>query len=179
MTTKPPLIENAYIVRDLDKAMRFWIDTGHAGPFFVGENVLGEGCTYRGKPLALHTRYAFGMAGDIAIELIQQMNDAPSMFTEVLQTRGEGLHHLKYATPSRAQEVERLHRQGFEEIARLQLGEITLSFVDVGHGLFHEIMDFELWQPVLQALKRSQEQWDGSTDPVRQWDALMTFMTAP
>jgi hypothetical protein len=39
---------------------------------------------------------AFANSGDLQIEVIQQEDDTPSIFTEFLASRGEGFHQLAY-----------------------------------------------------------------------------------
>jgi hypothetical protein len=177
MTQPGTLIENAYVVPDLDAALDVWIGAGNAGPFFLVEHALpATGCTHRGRPTPLHTRVAFGVSGTMTIELVQQMNDAPSVFTEMLEGRGAGLHHLKYATPSRSAEVERLKRLGFDEVATLSSAgpERMISFIDTraAMGAFMEVMDYAMWRPSHQALLAAHQGWDGRTDPLRPWSRL-------
>lgn len=175
MTRDGDLIENAYVVRDLDAAIAFWRTAGGAGPFFVGESALPEArCIYRGAPSPLRTRFAFGVTGTMAIELVQQVDPGPSVFTEMLERRGEGLHHLKYATPSRDAEVARLTALGFDEVARLDLGGPVISFVDATDrfGVFMEVMDYDNWRTPHRALLRAHADWDGRTDPVRPFSRL-------
>ena len=175
------LIENAHVVRDLDAAIESWRGAGNAGPFFLGEYALpASSCTHRGAPTPLHTRFAFGVSGTMTIELVQQMDDNPSVFSEVLESRGPGLHHLKYATPSRAAEVERLKDLGFEAVASLTAGgpERLITFVDTraSLGAFMEIMDYAVWRPSHEALLRAHRAWDGRTDPVRPWSRLAEYV---
>jgi len=175
------LIENAYVVRDLDAAVESWRGAGNAGPFFLGEYPLpASSCTYRGRPTPLHTRFAFGVSGAMTIELVQQMDDNPSVFSEVLESRGVGLHHLKYATPSRIAEVGRLKQLGFEEVASLTAAgpERLITFVDTraSLGAFMEIMDYAVWRPSHEALLRAHQDWDGRTDPVRPWSRLAEYV---
>ena len=175
------LIENAYVVSDLEAAIDVWTRAGNAGPFFVGEYALpASSCTYRGRPTPLHTRFAFGVSGTMTIELVQQMNDAPSVFSEVLDSRGAGLHHLKFSTPSRTAEVERLKSLGFDEVALLSVGgpDRLISFVDARAllGAFVEIMDYANWRPSHEALLSAHQDWDGRTDPLRAWNRLTEYV---
>jgi hypothetical protein len=53
------LIENAYVVADLEAAVDFWTHAGNAGPFFLGEYDLpAAGCTHRGQVISLRNRGA-------------------------------------------------------------------------------------------------------------------------
>jgi hypothetical protein len=83
----------AYIVEDIHVAMERFTKTLHVGPWFLMQSVQINNATYRGKATEFTGSLAAGNAGHVMIELIHQSNDAPSVFTEVIHTRGYGLHH--------------------------------------------------------------------------------------
>lgn len=88
-----PIMQTAYVVRDLEPAMAHWSDVLGVGPFFVSETVPYAEVRYRGQPIALGTRVAIAYSGDQQIELIQQTSGDRSMFTDFLEG-GEGMHHV-------------------------------------------------------------------------------------
>src|SRR6185369_5607710 len=49
---------------------------------------------HRGKDSAMEMSVALANSGDPQIELIQQRNDAPSMYKELLDSGREGLQHM-------------------------------------------------------------------------------------
>ena len=53
---------------------------------------------YRGEPCQTTLSIAWSNSGELQIELIQQQDDTPSIFTEFLDARGPGLHQLAYWT---------------------------------------------------------------------------------
>ncbi len=69
----PPLgtiTQVAYVVEDLDSALRYWIDIMKAGPFFVFEHAQMEDQRYRGGASNVDVTLAVGNSGDVQIELI-------------------------------------------------------------------------------------------------------------
>src|SRR3546814_10516598 len=53
-----------------------------------------EGQRYRGEPAVLAIKVAFGFTGGLLIELVEPMEGDRSVFTEVLEERGPGYHHV-------------------------------------------------------------------------------------
>jgi hypothetical protein len=83
-----------YVVTDLDRAMQSWIDLG-VGPWFVIRG-LPIRARYRGDPCETTLTLALSNSGEMQLELIQQADDTPSIFTEFLKTHGPGYHQLAY-----------------------------------------------------------------------------------
>jgi catechol 2,3-dioxygenase-like lactoylglutathione lyase family enzyme len=86
-----------YVVSDLDEAIAGWLSLG-VGPWFVMRG-LQQNAIYRGKPCSVPFSLAFSNNGDLQVELIQQENDTPSIYTEFLATGREGFHQLAWWAP--------------------------------------------------------------------------------
>ena len=92
------ITQNGYVVRDIEAAMRHWIEVLGVGPWFYVERAPIENFSFRGKPSDVHVSIALANSGTLQIELIQQRNGAPSMYQEFLQAGNEGLQHIAYWT---------------------------------------------------------------------------------
>jgi glyoxalase/bleomycin resistance protein/dioxygenase superfamily protein len=90
--------QNGYVVRDIGKAMDHWINVMGVGPWYYAERVVAKNFRHRGQDSAVEMSIALANSGDLQIELIQQHNDAPSMYKEFLDSGREGLHHMSYWT---------------------------------------------------------------------------------
>jgi hypothetical protein len=88
--------QNGYVVRDIASAMNFWTEVLRIGPFFYVPSVKVDWYRYKGKESPLEMSVALANSGDLQIELIQQRNDAPSMYLDFLREHGEGLQHMSY-----------------------------------------------------------------------------------
>ena len=86
--------QNGYVVRDIESALRHWTETLGIGPFFYFERVPIDDFRYRGSPSPLEASIALANSGSLQIELIQQRNDAPSMYRDFLAAGQEGLQHI-------------------------------------------------------------------------------------
>ncbi|SEJ49211.1 MULTISPECIES: VOC family protein [unclassified Variovorax] len=59
---------------------------------------------------------ALANSGDMQLELIQPLNDAPSLYRDFLQTGAQGIQHLAYWTEDKFDEWKaQLVSEGFEE----------------------------------------------------------------
>ncbi|MGV0646270.1 VOC family protein [Mycolicibacterium sp. XJ2546] len=95
MTIVPgPVRQIGYVVSDLDRALTGWLELG-VGPWFVMRG-LTLTASYRGEPCQITQSLALSNSGELQVELIQQEDQTPSVFTEFLAARGEGFHQLAY-----------------------------------------------------------------------------------
>ena len=83
-----------YVVRDIDSAMRHWIEALGVGPWFYVERLPVRNFLYRGEPSDVHASIAIANSGGTQIELIQQRNSAPSMYLDFLANGPDGLQHV-------------------------------------------------------------------------------------
>lgn len=90
--------QNGYVVRDIEAAMRHWSGVLGVGPWFYAERAPIENFQFRGAPSDCVISIALANAGTLQIELIQQRNDAPSMYRNFLDAGHEGLQHIAYWT---------------------------------------------------------------------------------
>jgi hypothetical protein len=91
-----PIRQVGYVVHDIDKAMQDWLELG-VGPWFVIRG-LQMRAMYRGEPCETSVSIAMSNSGELQLELIQQLDDIPSIFTEFLAADGPGYHQLAYWT---------------------------------------------------------------------------------
>ena len=164
------VIQMAYVVADLDAAIREWTTRLRVGPWFVLEHFTGVDPVYRGQPSRADVRLAMSFAGHMNIELIQAKNDAPSVYREVIERRGHGFHHWGVATWSFDASVAQYERDGYPLAFRAAVpsgGRVGyMDTTDVLPG-FTELIelggDFER---VFGRFYRASVDWDGK-DAVR------------
>jgi hypothetical protein len=110
------IIQIAYSVADIEKAMREYSELLRVGPWFLlGPFVPPKG-RYRGAATKAHFSLALGYNGQLMVELIQQHDNEPSVFQETLKARGaHGFHH--WAVGSRDFEKTAAHYRslGYQE----------------------------------------------------------------
>lgn len=111
-----PVRQLGYVVRDIEAAMAQWARIG-VGPWFYRKEAAATEYRYYGKPSALPVlSFGFANSGDTQIELIAQINDAPSLYLDTLRQQGEGAQHIAYWTMDHYDEyVEKLLAEGYIE----------------------------------------------------------------
>ena len=68
------LRQMGYVVKDIDSAMRHWIDVCQIGPWFYVDKLA--------------------KAGDVQLELIQQRDKSSTLYQDFLNAGNEGLQHF-------------------------------------------------------------------------------------
>ena len=163
--------QNGYIVRDIRAAMDHWVNVMGVGPWYYIDRVKTDYFRHRGKDSAMEMSVALANSGDLQIELIQQRNDAPSMYLDHLAAFGEGLQHMSYWTSDYQPLYDRAIAAGFAVGHEGQIGGPNGRFAyfeSSGHaGTVVEISDVSGGKGrFFQHIRKIAETWDGS-DPVR------------
>ena len=164
------VIQMAYVVTDIQRAMQLWIEKLKVGPWFLLPNFTGIDPQYRGKASQADVSLAMSFAGHMNVELIQPNNDAPSVYREVLESRGPGFHHWGVATSNFDRDLER-HRASGHDLAfwlRVPTGD-RVAYMDATATLngFIELIELgEGFEPAFNRFYRATIGWDGQ-DPVR------------
>jgi catechol 2,3-dioxygenase-like lactoylglutathione lyase family enzyme len=172
--------QNGFVVRDLDAALRYWTRTLGVGPFFrIAEQPL-VGFAYRGEPSAMRMSVALAQSGGIQIELIEQLDDAPSAFRDFARTTGEGLQHVAYWTDRFDEVTAAAERRGMvkvqggrsgsggpdERFAYYEAPGGPAPMVEISETLGRKAELFE-------AVARASVAWDGR-EPVRDMAELLS-----
>jgi len=118
-----PVRQTAYLVTDIERAMQEWMNDLGIGPFFYLKDHAAQGATFRGRPTDMRISLAFAQSGPIQIELVQQLNSAPSLFRESIEAgRPEGLHHLAFWTEQFDSDMARYLGAGYQAVQTAGLG---------------------------------------------------------
>ncbi len=162
-----PIMQISYLVRDVDAAMDHWAKVMGVGPFFVLDHVEYEDFFYRDQVSDVDMAVAIAYAGDMQIELVQQHNEAPSIFQDFLTTSGEGMMHLGATTDNLEQDIEKLAAIDIKPVQWGKASNGTLfAYVatDFHPGAMIELVEISpRLEKGFQAMKRAAEKWDGKT----------------
>jgi hypothetical protein len=161
--------QNGYVVRDIEAAMHHWTERLGVGPFFYIEHVPIEGFRYEGVPSDLEVSIALSNSGPLQIELIQQRNDAPSMYRDFLAAGHEGLQHVAYWTEKMDEDLARMESLGIEVGQSGSIGEngrFVYYLTEHHPGTVVELSEISGTKGRYFALIReAAAAWDG-TDPI-------------
>ena len=163
--------QNGYVVRDLRAALDHWITVLGVGPWFYIERVKTDYFRHRGQDSAVEMSIALANSGDLQIELIQQRNDAPSLYKEFLDSGREGLQHLAYWTQDYQAVYDRALSLGYKVGHEGQVGGAQGRFAyfdtEAHPGTVVEISDISGNKGrFFDHIRRTAQDWDG-TDPIR------------
>lgn len=110
----PPVQQVSIVVKDMDRAVEYYTSTFGIGPFRVMDIDL-EGVLLRGKPISTKIKVAFAKSGPLQVELIQPV-EGKNIYTEFLDSKGEGLHHLGFLVDDLDAMLAELAKEGIEPI---------------------------------------------------------------
>jgi catechol 2,3-dioxygenase-like lactoylglutathione lyase family enzyme len=161
------VMQLAFVPKDIDAALRYWTQTMGVGPFFHFDHLVLEKAQYRGEPASLDFSVWIAYWGDIQIELIQQHNQAPSIYRSWLDQGREGLHHVCIVVQDMAQARRQCADAGAVVMQEAWLaGGGEAIYVDAGEGLI-ELIELPAANREFFAMMQAQaREWDGS-DPIR------------
>lgn len=164
------IFQMAYVVEDIHEAMRRWADELQAGPWHLLPAFAGVEPFYRGAPTEAEVALAMGFAGHMCIELIQPLDDQPSVWREGAERNGWGFHHFGVGTLAYDADLRRHldagHDVAFE--AKVPTGG-RVAYVDTTRELPGYVELVEMDDATDAAFSRfyaASVGWDG-TDPVR------------
>lgn len=164
------IIQMAYVVDDIHAAMASWRQSAHLGPWFHLERWTPDPATYRGQRSEATITLAMAFSGALLIELIQPLDDKPSVYKETIERTGYGFHHFAVGSNDFEADVRRYEQHGYSLAfqARVPTGG-RVGYLDTKGSLpgFIEVIENgPEMERVFTKFHRAAIQWDGS-EPVR------------
>ncbi|MFM7347929.1 MAG: VOC family protein [Erythrobacter sp.] len=126
------LVQMAFLVPNLEEGCAALNRTYGWGPFCGGsEGVLADH-VYRGEPAApIRIRGVFAQTGEINVEVIEVVSDAPSAFHEMLRADGQSvLHHCATFAPDYEATRDHLVAQGYPMVSEFGFAGRRICYVD-------------------------------------------------
>lgn len=161
----------AYVVEDLRASIEHFVRDMGAGPFFVLPHFLQPGQLYRGAASTADVTIAMGFAGNTWFELIQPLDDNPSVYRETIMGRGFGFHHFGVAYRDVEAELASYLTNGWREASRAAVptgGEVV--YLEGGSPSAPGFLELLPATPGMDAtftgFWRAAQDWDGS-NPIR------------
>jgi glyoxalase/bleomycin resistance protein/dioxygenase superfamily protein len=164
-----PIMQNGYLVPDIEAAVRHWTEVLGIGPFFLFEHPQFNELWYRGEKCTVDISAAIAYWGDVQIELIQQWNDVPSTYRDSPAASVGGLHHVGAMTQSLAADIERLGERGVEPVQWGEMvGGVRFGYFasDYHPGGILELIEHGPIDAYWTKFRDAARQWDGS-EPLR------------
>ncbi len=139
----PRIWDAAVVVKDLEKTARRMEALGIGQVVQANPPAGAEGLFFRGKPLESNFKALIMRVGNLSLEFIQPDNK-PNPWSEFLEARGEGIHHLGFQVKDVEKEVNRLTGLGAEVPFYGKInGKIGAAYIDLKvANLFFELTSF-------------------------------------
>lgn len=156
--------------RDIDRSMRYFIDTWGVGPWYVLRNVKAP-MLYRDQPTEPEISLALSHCGDLQFEIVAQHDDAPSLYREALgATPALHIQHLGIWTEDFAKLKADALAKGWTPIMESPPGPGSSCFVVHPDEpmMCIEISDCDAYKThVRKVVREVALNWDGS-EPIRE-----------
>ena len=164
------VMQVAFVVEDIEREMKRWTRELGVGPFFYLPHFPVEDAVHRGSPSHADIDVALAFSGSMSFELIRQNNRAPSVFREMIDSRGYGFHHWAVSTRDFDAELRRRESagSGVASSCRVTVGARTAFFdtpASLG-GMLEVIEVTPAVEDLFGMMSAASKSWDGS-DPVR------------
>ena len=164
------IIQNGYVVRDIAAAMRHWVEVLGVGPWFYIEQLPVSDFQYKGQPSPVHISLALANSGPLQVELIQQRNDAPSLYRDFLNAGHEGLQHIGYGSWNFDADLTRIVDVGYaigHAGSVSGRGRFVYLLTEAHPGTVVELFDMSSGRErVFARIAEAARHWDGR-DPIR------------
>ena len=163
----------AYVVDDIVRATSDFTERLRIGPWFMRGPFQPPAGRFRGEPTTPLLSLARAFAGHAMVELIEQHDDAPSVYHEDDGPRRYGFHHWAIVSECFEADLERYAELGYEQVyADLLPSGSRVVYVDSTADLpgMIEVIEYsEAQERVYDEIYRASIGWDGS-QPVRRTD---------
>ena len=170
-----------HVVSDMDAALEIWTHTLGVGPFVVLDSSKADRTFYhRGQASDVDFSIAISYLGEVMIEVIMPLNQAPSPYQEFLGSGREGLHHYGFWPKDFSATCEDLAQAGFREVSSIRhpdgSNDIIYCEAPSAVGVMLEIASLTpLRMSFLGKIKQLADSWNGS-DPVRRFASRQEFV---
>ncbi|MBW2498939.1 MAG: VOC family protein [Deltaproteobacteria bacterium] len=135
----------AYIVDDIDEAIRTWHEKWRVGPFLVTRNAAPlSNAYYRGrKAKEARVHIAFAYVGEMQLELIELIGDTPSLYKEAVDRRQTSVHHYAVLVDDFPTAYDYALDNGFVPVVDSGIdGLARMSYVENDEGMILEVIEW-------------------------------------
>ncbi len=136
--------QQCFVVTDIHESMTQFSKNLAIGPWFLFESYKFLEAEYLGQPARAEIKIALTFSGHMNIELIQQVNNAPSMYQDIAR-RGGGFHHFGVSSVAFEEDVKAQAKLGNREVFRatnLRGARLAYFETDAKFGSMVEIVEF-------------------------------------
>ena len=163
MSFRPTIIQYAWVVPKLEDAARHWHETAGIGPFLINRDLRLGAPRYRGTPSETRFSTAVAQHGEIQIELVEQLDDSPSAYRDLVPQGATGFHHIAFIAADFDAGLAHYTTRGYDVAADGNFGPMRYAYIDTAADLGHMIEiveDKPAIQSFFRAVRKAAERWD-------------------
>jgi hypothetical protein len=177
-----PIVQNCYIVPNLEAACEQFHKIYGMGPFLGGGEAALEGHVYHGQAAEpIRIKGVFGQSGDMNIELVEVLSDGPCAFTDLFPKASDGtragktggFHHVAVFCDDYEAQRDALVAAGYPVASEFTVNfGAQICYIDTRPLLGHFIElypEHEIIRQMYADTKIAAEHWDGTGPLIRPW----------
>ena len=172
-----PVVQQGYVVPDVEQAMQHWLARG-VGPF-VFVDIKDFPGQYLDQPIQAEMQAGFAYSGDQQIEVITPSLEHPSIYRDYLQhTPQGGLQHLAFWVDNIDAKLAQLDAKQVAYKVWQRYGppptytaHAYLDLVDQPGVMVQLMARSDFYDMMFGLLYDAAKAWDGTTAPIRTLDA--------
>jgi len=170
LPTQRRIIQNAWVVPNLEQACLKWVEEMGVGPFFVSEFDMDvfSFIEYRGEPSELCLKVAVAHAGNLQIELVESKT-SKSAYRDVVAEGYSGFHHMCVSTEDFEADRKYFEALGYTAATMGRISDLEFAYYDTRALLgcmFEVVTRTQSFEERYQEIANSSENWDGE-NPIR------------
>ena len=158
------------VVRDVEAAMKHWVEVCGVGPWYYAEQLPVTAFGYRDQSFdGIHISVALANSGDVQLELIQQRCETPSMYRDFLGAGREGMQHWSSWPADYDEKLERALATGYSigQHGDSPRGRFVYLWEEGHPGTVIEMAEMTPARTrIFDGIRAAAVDWDGS-DPIR------------
>ena len=166
--TYGPIRQIAYIVEDLDAAIRHWTAFAGIGPWTVYKNTSMRGHC-RGADTTVKMNVGLSYQGEVQIELIQVTSRTPSPYQDPGGHSLIGMHHIAWLSHDIDADVASAKQRGMVPAFEASNGVVRVAYMESAAepGLLLEFIEAApvVLESFASGVKAARE-WDGHSSPL-------------
>lgn len=124
-----PVRQIAYVVDDLDAAIRRWIALHGVGPWQVFRNTTMHG-RHRGQDTTVKMHVGLSYQDELQIELIQPLSNTPSPYQFDDGRPRSGMHHIAWHSADLARDVASAQARGLAPVFEASNGAVRVAYFE-------------------------------------------------
>ncbi len=165
-----------FVTPDIRASMREVTDKLGVAPWLLRERGVFPVQSYRGQPtrMALAVAMGYSRSSDMQYEFIQQLDDLPSIYRDIISRRGYGFHHYGVMTRDFEASFSRYRREGFALAYEAEVPGGRVCFFDTSdalYGMVELVEQTPALEGMFEGFRTASLNWDGA-DAVRLRAAL-------